>query len=136
MKVSPNDGIYLPAMQVYSDLDLSLQAPLVRSDWIQSLKQARRIDDEPDTSMIVGFVQDENYDVYLPHIDNFPPKNIVYFDSQGQIIEQGVAGGGFVLFNVIPGTHSVVTVSKSTNMAHSQVIPVDVGTMSQVQMHF
>jgi hypothetical protein len=136
MKADPSDPMFLPTSMVYKDTQDSLFIPLVRAEWLQVLKAVRRIDDNPNATAIVGFVRDEPFDVYLPHVQDYSRNNIVYFNSQGQITEQGEAGGGFVLFNVIPGTQSVVAVSRSSNMIHDQIIPVDLGAIGTLQFHF
>jgi hypothetical protein len=136
VKITPENPNYISQMQAYSDLDESIQTPLIETSWLQKLRAAKRLVDEPNTSTVVGFVGDEDFEAYLPHIKNYSVYNLVYFDANGQIVESGKAGGGFVMFNVTPGTHSVVTVSKSTNAVYSQVIPVDVGVASVLQFQY
>jgi hypothetical protein len=136
MRVEPQDTSYVPTSMVYTDTQDDLHIPLIRASWLQHLKASRRIGDEVNVSTIVGFVQDEAYDVYLPHVESYSRQNIVYFNSRGEIVEESVAGGGFVLFNVMPGTQSVVVVSKSSNMANSQVIPMDEDSVGVLHFHF
>lgn len=136
MKVEPQDTAYVAAMMVYNDLQDDLHIPLIRASWLQKLKAHRRIGDDVNVSTIVGFVQDEAYDVYLPHVENYSRQNIVYFNARGEIVDESVAGGGFVLFNVLPGTQSVVVVSKTSNVANSQVIPMDEDGVGVLHFHF
>jgi hypothetical protein len=136
MKVTPSAPTYVSQIQVYSDVEDSLQVPLVESSWLQGLRAARRLVNEPNTSIVVGFVVDEDFEAYLPHAQDYNAQNLIYFDSKGQIAATGKAGGGFVMFNVLPGTHSVVTVAKSTNAVNTQVVPVDLGIASVLQFHY
>lgn len=136
IKISPQDQGYLPTTMVYNDMQDDLHIPMIRSAWLQRLKASRKIGDDVNVSTIVGFVQDEPYDVYLPHVENYSQQNLVYFNARGEIVDESVAGGGFVLFNVLPGTQSVVVVSKSTNVVNSQVLPIDEDGVGVLHFHF
>jgi hypothetical protein len=48
----------------------------------------------------------------------------------------GVAGGGFVMFNVPSATQSIVVMSKKTEMLASQVIPVDTNSNTIIKFRF
>lgn len=136
MKVAPADPKYISQVQIYSDAGEDLKVGLIESEWLQNLQNQRRISAFPETSTIIGFVSDENYEVYLPHDEKYSPHNIIYFDANGSPVSSGVPGGGFVMYNVPLGTHSVVVAAKSTNAIHAQVIPVDLGVSSVLYFHF
>ncbi len=136
MKVVPADVKYISQVQVYSDSGGDLRVALIEAAWLQKIQNQNRISSTPETSTVVGFVSDENYEVYLPHDENYSPQNIIYFDAAGSVSSSGVAGGGFIMFNVPQGTHSVVAAAKSTNAVHTQVVPVDPGTAAVLYFHF
>jgi hypothetical protein len=125
MKVTPQEAMYSESMQLYEDSMESLHVPLIRTDWLQSLMAYRKISMSPDTGVIVGFVPGIAFEVYLGHEPNFPKDQIVYFDPQGQVVPHGVAGGGFVIFNVPVGVQSVVVANAKTDMLQTQVLPMD-----------
>ncbi len=133
MQVQPESVDYVPARYIYSDNDAYIHAPLIQWSWISNIRVYKKYDDQPSTGAIVGFVPDENFEVYLAGYDSFDPRNIVYFDMQGKIIEsaqKGVAGGGFILFNVSEDTHEVVVIGQRSQKIISRVLPVDVGSLS------
>lgn len=135
-KTLPMDQTYLPTTAVYSDTDEDLLVPLVKTAWVRSLQQQQKISLAPDQAVVVGFVSGEDFDVFLSHQVNYPKSNIVYFDNQGRVVEHGVAGGGFIAFNVDPGTQSVVSISKATNVAFSQVVPLEPGSVAVLKYDY
>jgi uncharacterized GH25 family protein len=130
LRVHPQSEDYLESQQIYEDQIDFLHIPLVSKSWIASLQGARLVNVDPNAGMIVGFVSSGTFDVYLSHDDNYPRENVVYFNSQGQVVESGVPGGGFVLMNVPQGVQSVVVASKESDLIQSQVVPVDTQSAS------
>jgi hypothetical protein len=125
MKVHPQSQIYSDALQIYEDTADSIYAPLIRNDWLQALLASRKINQQPDTGVVVGFVGSGNFETYLGHEPRFPVDQIVYFDSRGSIVDKGVPGGGFVLFNVPLGVQSIVIAHPKSDQLQTQVIPMD-----------
>jgi hypothetical protein len=133
MQVQPEGVDYIPARYIYNDSDAYIHAPLIQWGWLSNIKVYKKYDDQPSTGIVVGFVPDENFEVYLAGYDSFDPRNIVYFDMQGKVIEsaqKGVAGGGFILFNVPEDTHEIVVIGEKSQKIISRVLPVDVGSLS------
>lgn len=127
MNVNPLDRSYLQTQGVYTDTQDTIYAPLISAAWVQNIKAEHKITSAPYVSDIVGFVQEGDYEVFLSHVENFAPENIIYFDAQGNTTASSVPGGGFIMTQVPPGTHSVVLLSKQSKMMSSQVLPVDLG---------
>jgi hypothetical protein len=94
------------------------------------LQEERKINADPNRGTVIGFVPYINFDVYLPNDTEYAADQIVYFDANGFITEHGVAGGGFVLFNVKPGVQSVVVGDKNSEMLQTRVLPVDAQVMT------
>lgn len=132
MRVEPEGADYVAARYVYNDSDEFLHAPMVRWSWLSAIKNYLKIDDQPTAGVIVGFVPDEDFEVYLAAYDTFEARHIVYFDMQGRILQngKGIAGGGFILYNVPEDTHEVVVVGSRTQKIYSRVLPVDANTLS------
>ncbi len=131
-RVHPDGADYIPARYVYNDNDDFIHIPLVRWEWLRAIKAFLRINDSPSTGLIVGFVPDEDFEVFLAAYDNFNPQDIVYFDMQGRILQnrKGAAGGGFVIYNVPEDTHEVVVTGARTQKVYSRVVPVDANSLS------
>lgn len=132
MRVQPDGADYVAARYLYNDKDSYLHVPLVHWSWLSAIKSFLKIDDHPSAGLIVGFVPDENFEVYLAAYDHFDPRQIVYFDMQGRILQnrKGIAGGGFILYNVPDDTHEVVVVGERTQKIYSRVVPVDPHSLS------
>lgn len=125
VRVMPENPRYSEALQIYDDASDSIHVPLVRKDWLSSLAAVKKISYQPDTGVVMGFVPSTEYEVYLGHDSQFPTDNIVYFNAAGEVVPTGVPGGGFVIFNVPPGTHSVVVAHAESDLLQTQVLPVD-----------
>ncbi len=132
LRLVPETNDYVPARYFYNDKEAFLHLPMVPWSWLAGIKSFLKIDDQPDSGTVVGFVSTENFEVYLAGYDEFPKRNIVFFDVQGKITEDGVghAGGGFILYNVPKDTHEVVVVGSKTQKVSSKVLPVDAQTLS------
>ncbi len=124
-QVLPEDQQFLPSLQLYNDLDESLHLPLIKSDWLQDIEGRRKINRDSQKGTIIGFIKDWQFKVFLGHEENFPKENIVFFDSKGDLVDQGVPGGGFIIFNVPRGTQSIVVTDESSEMIYNQVAPID-----------
>lgn len=132
MRVQPEGNDYVAARYLYNDSDAFVHIPLVHWSWLSTIKSYLRLDDSPSAGLIVGFVPDEDFEVYLAAYDNFEARQIVYFDMQGRILQnrKGMAGGGFILYNVPEDTHEVVVVGTRTQKIYSKVLPVDANSLS------
>jgi hypothetical protein len=131
-RVHPDGADYIPARYVYNDNDDFIHIPLVRWEWLRAIKSFLKINDSPSAGLVVGFVPDEDFEVFLAGYDNFNPQDIVYFDMQGRILQnrKGAAGGGFVIYNVPEDTHEVVVTGTRTQKIYSRVVPVDANSLS------
>ncbi|WP_291515921.1 hypothetical protein [Bdellovibrio sp. ArHS] len=132
MRIQPEGADYVSARYIYNDTDEFIHAPLVHWSWLTSIKSFLRLDDMPSTGVVVGFVPDEDFEVYLAAHDDFAARQIVYFDMQGRILQnrKGIAGGGFILFNVPEDTHEVVVLGARTRKIYSRLLPVDANSLS------
>ncbi|MFN7729905.1 MAG: carboxypeptidase-like regulatory domain-containing protein [Bdellovibrio sp.] len=134
--VNPIDMQYAPALYVQNSNEDYIHLPLVRSDWLTSVRGSLRLSDLPDSGTLIGFVPATGFEVHLTHLPDLDPSQVVYFDAQGQPVPSGVAGGGFVVFNVPAGSHSILVIPQDSNVAQSKVIPVDSGTLNILKFDF
>lgn len=132
LRIQPENTDYIGARYTYNDTDEFIHIPMIRWSWLSAIKSYLRIDDAPSAGFVVGFVPDEDFEVYLAGVDDFNPRHIVYFDMQGRILQnrKGIAGGGFILYNVPEDTHEIVVVGARTQKIYSRVIPVDANSVS------
>ncbi len=124
----------MPSQGTYHNGDESIFIPAVSEAWILSVQQSLRITHVPETGLIVGFTAEPIAEVYLSHEENTTHR-IVYFDSQGQIVQESIAGGGFIIFNVTQGSH-VVAAKEDSGLMTSRIAPVTPGWASIVRFHF
>lgn len=120
----------------YFDRDEAIEVPLIKTSVLFEYATRARINYQPDRGVIIGSVIDQDYDLYLPHEENFNTQNIIYFDSKGNITESGVGGGGFIIYNVPPKTQGITVVSKHAGVVSSKIIPVEPNTTSVLKFHF
>lgn len=125
VRVHPKDEAYVPFLSSYDELSDFVHIPLITKSWMDSIRGQRRINMDASHGVIVGFVQEEDFEVFLSHEDDFSKENVVYFDSQGNISERGVAGGGFMLWNTKPGVQSVVVMGTRSERLQTEVTTVD-----------
>lgn len=132
MRVHPEGSDYVAARYLYNDSEEYIHVPLVKFTWLSAIKNFLRIDDSPSGAIVVGFVPDEDFEVYIAGYDNFNPRNIVYIDMQGRILQnrKGMGGGGFILYNVPEDTHEIVVIGSKSQKIYSRVIPVDANSLS------
>lgn len=92
----------------------SLNFPLVSRQWTQGLAAQHRVSFEPDRGVVIGYFDQDDFEVYLDEGLNFPAQNIVYFNSEGRGLNQneGVRGGGFIMYNVPIGMRTITVIPK------------------------
>ena len=125
MNITPANPTYLKTMMNYDDTNDFIHIPLVSAAWIQSIMARQKINQVPDRGLIVGFVEFENYDIYLGYDDKFPRENFIFFDANGTLTEKATVGGGFLIFNVPLGPQSVVLTEGNSGMLQMQMVDVN-----------
>lgn len=94
----------------YMHLEDYLHIPLFTKNWLDEFKAYLKVSDEPQTGNVVGFVQGDDFTVELQNKDD--SSKIVYFDQQGHFSNQGLAGGGFIVFNLEENQVNLTLLSK------------------------
>jgi hypothetical protein len=132
LRAQPEINEYVAAKYIYSDSDSYIHVPLVRWSWLNAVKSYLRLDDQNSVGTLVGFVPDEDFEVYLAGHDDFDRKNIVYFDMQGRILQtgKGASGGGFIIYNTPAGTQEVVVLGEKSKKMYSKVVPVEEASLA------
>lgn len=135
IQFTSNSNDYISARYPYRDNDSFIHIPVIPWSWLLGAKATLRINEAPSSGVVVGFVPDFNFEVYVAGNDVPETVRIAYFDMAGRWTKSenaGVAGGGFAIFNLPPDVHEVVLVSKDSEIAYSQVIPVDANNLNVV----
>lgn len=125
MNITPQDPRYLKTTMNYEDSQDYMHVPLIQASWVQTLLSQQKLNIAPDRGMIVGFVDVDNYEIYLGYDNHFPRENIVYFDARGIVSNKAVRGGGFLIVNVPLGPQSIVLAEGETEMLQMQLIDVN-----------
>jgi hypothetical protein len=121
---------FLKANYFYTDTDTYIHLPLIRDDWLTRIRNEEKVNQVMKTGTIVGFVPGEAFEVYLTGAAKDGAITISYFDATGKATQRGVAGGGFIAFNVPPGFQEAVVVSSKSEKILSKVVPVDENSLS------
>lgn len=119
----------------------TVHVPVVKRDWLNQLAVEQRIVPVEGTGTIVGFVDDQDFEVTMSGAQAYQNLQIVYFDAQGRPLPSGrtgIAGGGFAIFNAPAGMQTVYIYPGPSREAYSQVVVnepgvVNVMTWSQMQ---
>ncbi len=112
-----------------------ISVPQVPREWMNDLLRKLPVTSQPGTGTIIGFIENKNFVAYLDRVDN-EFIQIFYFNSKGEIIPSGEAGGGFVIVNATPGPRSVTIGGDRTVVPWTQVTLVDSSYLSVLTHQF
>lgn len=131
LEAAPRPG-YLSATYFYNEAQGYIHVPLISEAWMNWVTSQIKMNQNPGQSLIIGFVPDEDFEVVLLNSEKTENQNIIYFDSQGQILKSkmGVSGGGFILFNApTEGLEVAVQLAKSQKTM-SRLVPTKPGQVA------
>ena len=108
---------------------------MVRRAFVDDILNAARINRIPQTGMVIGFVRGADYKVLTPE---GVAAEIVYFDSQGQVVgsEVGAKNGGFILLNLNPGIQTIAIAPEGKKALALKVIYADPSRTSLINYKF
>ncbi len=98
--------------------------PMIRHDWLTGLFNQQNILALPGRGMIVGFIDDQDFEIELTGYGTKERPQIVYFDAHGLPLQgkNGVAGGGFVVFNAPMGLQTLFVHPLQSKDTFAQVV--------------
>ena len=107
-ELRPSERGYYPVILTSHRNKETISFPVPSRAWINDLAGRYKITQHPGLSMIIGHVSNSSFKVYKEDINEHT--EIVYFDSENSSQEplSDLERGGFVLFNVEPGLHSMI----------------------------
>lgn len=132
--VNPLNRNYLTAQYSMKSEDELYNFPLIEKDWLESLLVQARLNQAIKSKIVLGIGAPEPYRVTALGSES---AQVIYFDSNGQIIEgsYGQAGGGFLILD--PEDHVVEYAIQSATQKNVRVhyMPSQVGVVSVIQMY-
>ncbi len=101
-----------------------VNVPLIKRDWVYSLYNHRNQGLMQGRGSIVGFIDDQDFEVELTGYLPGEQMQILYFDSEGKPLESktGSAGGGFIVFNAPAGLQTIYIHPTQSRETYSQVV--------------
>lgn len=98
--------------------------PLVHRDWMYQLAKDKNIAPIPHRGTIVGYIDNQDFEVELTGYAPGETMQIIYFDARGKPLETrtGIAGGGFIIYNAPPGLQTVYVHPVQSRETFSQVV--------------
>ncbi|MEQ1875444.1 MAG: hypothetical protein ABL958_02280 [Bdellovibrionia bacterium] len=126
---------YLPSRVSTHRRARFISVPQVKRDWMNELVKKLPVTPQEGLGTIVGFIENKNFVTYLDRTDN-EYIQIFYFNSKGEIIPSGEAGGGFIIVNAKPGPRSVTIGGDRSVVPWTQVTLVDSSKISVITHQF
>jgi hypothetical protein len=116
--------VRVTAMKSQRKIDI----PMVQTVWIDAMKGQMRVNSDPRTGTIIGFIRGTSaYQVSLENLSLGPNTKVVYFDARGELTQRnyGEAGGGFMIMNVPEGFRTVLVQPSGTTKALASMVLVE-----------
>jgi hypothetical protein len=115
-----------------------VEIPTIKREWLSKLSAGRGINLIPQRGVIVGLVEDQAFEVELSGYGPNEPEDIVFFDPQGNPIDdkRGVAGGGFVVFNAPMGLQTIIIHPQYSHESLSQIVVAEPSFVHMVKFNF
>jgi hypothetical protein len=101
---------------------------MIQTAWMDRVLGSLKLNREPDTGTVVGFVQGQSrFRVSLEEKSVGPSTRIVYFNQRGEVTrdDHGEPGGGFILMNMPEGFRTVAIQPEGTAKFFSTAILVE-----------
>ncbi len=114
---------YLPAHYTYVEKSDYIYVPVLSREWMNYVFSSTKRSIFPGTSIVAGFVVDEDFEVELPGIDHIG-NHLVYFDYSGKVVERGSQGGGFILYNLPEGIYEPLVFGSKSQKVYSRIAPL------------
>lgn len=128
----PENDNFENTKSVYVENQAEIIVPMIEKQWFQKVKAKLLNQEKQSTSeklpngSIVGFVDIEDFEVFVPELDRATTK-IIYFNKDGLFLEgaRGLKGGGFVLQNSKKGMQSFFIFDPKSKKFIPQILPMD-----------
>jgi len=96
---------------------------VVYKPWLESFLNARRSNANRALGVVVGFIRDDRFEVVKSTTTSLSSTSVVYyFDKNGDSVDEGLPGGGFVITDVKPGVQTTVVKLKSKEVFANKIL--------------
>ncbi len=126
---------YFSAEYQFNSKDDFIYIPLIKKTWMEGIISQNKVNIVPDTGIVIGFVTNSDFNVYVPYESEVGNMLTIYFDSEGNQVDKAIEGGGFIIFNLPMGTQSITVIS-SSDQVYSQIIRSESNSVSVLKYHF
>ncbi len=128
------DAPYEKLRLSYTNILDYIHIPLVTKEWIDNIKGTYKVNYAPRAGAVLGFVQGDDFTVDIPNKGS--ETRIVYFDPQGFIVPKGIAGGGFIAFNIDEDLANIIIISQEAHREAARIIRPDNDYIQVVNIGF
>jgi hypothetical protein len=111
-----------------------IRFPMVQRAWLQNLKTQAKLSDQLGVGAIVGWVNENGFDVILNDGSGHAGHQFIYFDRDGRRVERGPRAVGFVLFHVPMGQHTITILPESRKTVITKIIHVEPEFVSSISI--
>ncbi|MES3037398.1 MAG: carboxypeptidase-like regulatory domain-containing protein [Bdellovibrionota bacterium] len=132
---STPDSEFLNAQYLYNDNADSIRIPLLRPAALNTWISEAKVEYERTLSTVIGFIPDEDFEIFLTGDHEDGHEALVFFDAEGKVVQDGKRGGGFAIFNLDSGVHELVVRMKSSGKQYMKIFPADTGSITVISFH-
>jgi len=128
-------NLYRPSRIAISRDRNKVYIPMIAVSWLDGMRGQLRVNLEPGTGTVVGFVQGQSpYKIALEDRSLLPSSRVIYFNSRGEPSNGGFGqpGGGFVIFNVPEGFRTITVQPSGQQKMHASVALVESKVVSVI----
>ncbi|HPI39710.1 MAG TPA: hypothetical protein PLJ21_02835 [Pseudobdellovibrionaceae bacterium] len=132
---APENENYENSKSIYFENQKEITLPAISKKWIQKVKESMDAENVSNLSSIVGFVNIENFEVFVPEKDRSQVK-IAYFNKEGLILSgaKGIRGGGFIILTSKKEMQSFFIFNPQTKKFIPQILPIDQNDLTTLML--
>ncbi len=102
-----------------------VRVPLVQRQWLEGILAKLKVNRLPETGVIVGWVNEDGFDIILDDGRTHPDMNTLYFNEDGQLVSQNENPSGFIVYNAPVGQRTLTVLPHTKKTVITKVITVD-----------
>lgn len=124
-------------IRVYPELgDPVVQLPFIETSWINSIKISEKINEVPDSGIVIGLMNHQKGFVDLWENSSNALTQIVYFTEGGSITDDYRLATGFIIFNLPLGVQNISLITDDRNHVQYKAVLIDQGFISIVDFGY
>lgn len=123
--VQDENSPYVPIRSALRAHQVEVHFPQIETQWIEEIKNEQNIATNSTSTITVGFINGDDFEVVVGAGALEGIAKILYFDEKGKISKRGVAGGGYIIFNLPSGLQSLTILPEKSKQVVTHSIYVD-----------